>query len=123
VISGALLQHYCGAVFVFTLPLAAIALVMALLYVPSHVNESTNPIDNLGGVLSIVLVAALILASTSRPCPTRRPDPGAGGRRGGRDDRLRRAPASRRQPPLQLHIAGRRIFWVAALGGIIVFGR
>ena len=30
--------------------------------VPAHVNETTEPVDNLGGVLSVVLVAALILA-------------------------------------------------------------
>jgi EmrB/QacA subfamily drug resistance transporter len=124
VISGALLQHYWwGSVFVFTLPLAAIALVMALLYVPSHVNESTNPIDNLGGVLSIVLVAALILAINFAPVPN-----------AGVLTLVLAAVAvvatiafvvrQRRaaNPLYDLHIAGRRIFWVAALGGIIVFG-
>ena len=29
--------------------------------VPAHVNETTDPVDNLGGILSVVLVAALIL--------------------------------------------------------------
>ena len=35
-------------------------------FVPAHVNEGTEPVDNLGGILSLVLVGALILASTSR---------------------------------------------------------
>ena len=60
--SGILLEHFWwGSVFLLTLPLAVIALVLALVLVPSHVNESTEPVDHLGGVLSIVLVGALIL--------------------------------------------------------------
>ena len=47
--------------FLITLPLALIALGMALKFVPSHVNESTEPVDHMGGVLSIFLVGALIL--------------------------------------------------------------
>jgi MFS transporter, DHA2 family, multidrug resistance protein len=124
VVSGALLQHFWwGSVFLFTLPLAVVALVMALLYVPGHVNESTDPIDNLGGVLSIVMVAALILAINFAPVP------GKGGltltlaavtvvAAVAFVVRQRRAAS----PLYDLHIAGRRIFWVAALGGIIVFG-
>src|SRR5215218_1051137 len=60
--AGALLDHYWwGSVFLITLPLALIALVMALKLVPSHVNESSDPVDNLGGVLSALMVGALIL--------------------------------------------------------------
>ena len=47
--------------FLVTLPLAVVALVMALKFVPSHVNEATDPVDNLGGVLSALMVGALIL--------------------------------------------------------------
>ena len=62
-LSGALLEHFWwGSVFLVTLPLAAVALVMAVAFVPSHVNETTEPVDNLGGILSVVLVAALVLA-------------------------------------------------------------
>ena len=62
-LSGALLEHFWwGSVFLVTLPLAAVALFMAVAFVPSHVNEGTEPVDNLGGVLSVVLVAALVLA-------------------------------------------------------------
>ena len=45
-----------------TLPLAVVALVLAVRLVPAHVNESTDPVDNLGGLLSVVIIAALVLA-------------------------------------------------------------
>src|SRR5215204_7155213 len=62
-VAGALLEHFWwGSVFLVTLPLAAVALVMALVFVPAHVNEETNPVDNLGGILSVFLVAALVLS-------------------------------------------------------------
>jgi MFS family permease len=122
--SGAMLAHFWwGSVFLLTLPLAAVALALAFLYVPSHVNETTEPVDNLGGVLSVLLVAALILAINFAPVP---------------DEgtlvlvlaaialvaavaflaRQRRAPS----PLYDLRVAQRRIFWVAACAGIIVFG-
>ena len=41
-------------------------------FVPSHVNETTDPVDNLGGMLSVVLVGALDpRRSTSRRSRTR----------------------------------------------------
>src|ERR1044072_1569223 len=41
--SGILLEHFWwGSVFLLTLPLAVIALVMAVLLVPAHVNETTD---------------------------------------------------------------------------------
>ena len=71
-LAGALLEHFWwGSVFLVTLPLAAVALVMALLFVPSHVNEATDPVDNLGGILSVVLVAALVLAINFAALPSR----------------------------------------------------
>ena len=36
---------------------------------PAHVNETTDPVDNLGGILSVVLVGALILAINFAPVP------------------------------------------------------
>ena len=60
-----------GSVFLITLPLAGIALVMAVVFVPSHVNETTDPVDNLGGVLSVILVGTLILAINFAPVPNR----------------------------------------------------
>ena len=43
---------------------------MALVFVPAHVNEATDPVDNLGGILSVVLVAALVLSINFAPFPT-----------------------------------------------------
>jgi len=122
--SGLLLEHYWwGSVFLITLPLALIALLMALKLVPAHVNEATDPVDNLGGVLSVVLVAALILAINFAPVP-------------GETAlviglfaiaaaglvaffvRQRRAP----NPLYDLDAASRPTFWVAACAGLIVFG-
>jgi EmrB/QacA subfamily drug resistance transporter len=123
-VAGALLEHFWwGSVFLVTLPIVGVAFLMALLYVPSHVNEATEPVDNLGGVLSVVLVASLILAINFAPVP------GKGA--------LVLALAGitvaaviafvfrqrRAQNPLyDLHVAARPTFWVAALAGIIVFG-
>jgi MFS transporter, DHA2 family, multidrug resistance protein len=123
-IAGGLLVHFWwGSVFLVTLPLAVVALLAAITLVPSHVNESTDPVDNLGGVLSIVLVAALVLAINFAPVP------GEGavvagliviGVAAGIAFVIRQRRA--RSPLYDLHIAGRRIFWVAACAGIIVFG-
>ncbi|MEV7169774.1 MFS transporter [Streptomyces sp. NPDC093224] len=124
VVAGALLERfYWGSVFLVTLPLAVIALVMALLFVPAHANESTEPVDNLGGVLSVVLIAGLVLAINLGAVP------GQGALVVGLVVialaagvaffwRQRRAP----NPLYDLHIAARRTFWVAACAGIIVYG-
>jgi MFS transporter, DHA2 family, multidrug resistance protein len=123
-VAGALLERFWwGSVFLITLPLAVVALLMAYLFVPSHVNETTDPVDNLGGVLSVVLVGTLILAINFAPVPNK------GTLALGMAAvalaaliafaiRQRRA----RNPLYDLHVAGRRTFWVAACAGIIVFG-
>jgi hypothetical protein len=49
-------------VFLVTLPLAVIALVMAIKFIPSHVNETTAPVDNVGGVFSLIFLGTLTLA-------------------------------------------------------------
>jgi MFS transporter, DHA2 family, multidrug resistance protein len=123
-VSGALLQYFWwGSVFLITLPLAGAALVMAFLFVPSHVNETSDAVDNLGGILSVVLVGALILAINFAPVPNE----GtlvvglaaiAAAALLGFFIRQRRA----ENPLYDLNVAGRRVFWVAACGGIIVFG-
>ena len=123
-IAGALLEHFWwGSVFLVTLPLAAVALVLAVLLVPSHVNEETEPVDNLGGILSALLVGGLILAINFAPVP------GEGMLVIGLGAialaaavafviRQRRA----KNPLYDLHVAARPTFWVAACAGIIVFG-
>ena len=123
-LSGLLLQHfYWGSVFLITLPLAAVAIVLAWWLVPAHVNESTERVDNLGGVLSVVLVGALILAINFAPVPNARTLSFilaliAVAALGTFYVRQRRAA----NPLYDLDVAARRTFWVAAVAGIIVFG-
>jgi DHA2 family multidrug resistance protein-like MFS transporter len=123
-LSGLLLEHFWwGSVFLLTLPLAVVAILMAWFLVPAHVNEGTEPVDNLGGILSLVLVGALILAINFAPVPN------------GKTVALvlggialialiafylrqRRAA----NPLYDLDVAARPTFWVAAVAGIIVFG-
>ena len=79
--------------------------------------------DNLGGILSVVLVGALVLAINFAPVPNR----GALALGLGAVAlaalaafyiRQRRA----RNPLYDLDMAARRVFWVAACAGVIVFG-
>jgi EmrB/QacA subfamily drug resistance transporter len=123
-VSGALLTQFdWGSVFFITLPLALVALFMAWRYVPSHVNETSDPVDNLGGILSVLAIAALVLAINFAPVP--------------KEGTIVLATAivavaagvafvmrqrHAKTPLYDLKVAGRRIFWVAALAGIIVFG-
>jgi len=62
-------EFYWGSVFLITLPLAAVALVMAIFLVPAHVHETSDPVDNLGGILSVLMIAALVLAINFAPVP------------------------------------------------------
>ena len=69
-LAGALLEHFWwGSVFLITLPLALVALPLAVRLVPSHVNETSDPVDNLGGMLSALLVAGIVLAINLAPVP------------------------------------------------------
>ena len=122
--SGLLLEHFdWGSVFLLTLPLAVVAVFMAWRFVPAHVNETSEPVDNLGGLTSMVLVGSLILAINFAPVPNK-------------TTltlvllgiavvmliafyiRQRRAP----NPLFDLKIASRQTFWVGAVAGTIVFG-
>ena len=123
-ISGALLEQFdWGSVFFVTLPLAFVALYLAWRFIPAHVNETSDRVDNLGGVLSVLMVAALVLAINFAPVP------GAGAATIGLVVvavaavvafviRQRRVAT----PLYDFEVAGRRVFWVAACAGIIVFG-
>jgi MFS family permease len=122
--AGLLLSKvWWGSCFLITLPLIAVALPLAVRLVPSHVNEGTEPVDNLGGALSALLVGSVILAINFVVVPNE----------GALVITLvliavlgtvafvareRRAP----EPLYDLSVASRRIFWVAACAGIIVFG-
>jgi MFS transporter, DHA2 family, multidrug resistance protein len=112
-----------NSVFFVVLPVAVIALVMALKYLPSHMNETTEAVDNLGGILSLVLVGSFILAINFTPIPSM-----------WTTVVILAAIALialvlfvirqwRIENPLyDLKVAARPTFWVAAVGGIIVFG-
>ena len=123
-VSGALLEHFWwGSVFLVTLPLAALALILAVVLVPAHVNETSDPVDNLGGILSAVMVGALIVAINFAAVPDAHAAAiglaiVAVAAAAGFFIRQKRA----RFPLYDLAIAARRIFWVAAIAGIIVFG-
>jgi MFS transporter, DHA2 family, multidrug resistance protein len=123
-ISGILLEFFdWGSVFLVTLPLVAVALPMAIYFVPSHVNESTDPVDNLGGILSAVLVGALIISINFMPVPSEQALALALLAVAAVAGvafflRQRRAP----NPLYDLKVASRSTFWVAACAGIIVFG-
>jgi len=123
-LSGLLLEFFSwGSVFIITVPLAAAALFLANRNVPAHVSESTEKVDNLGGVLSAVMIGSLIIALNFATVPS-----------------LQTLAAGlaivavvavalfivrqRRvaNPLYDLKVARRRTFWVAACAGIIVFG-
>jgi MFS family permease len=124
VVAGALLEHFdWGSVFVITLPLVVIAFPLAAKVVPAHVHETTEPVDNLGGVLSVAMVAALVLAINFAPVPSKGTlalGLGAVALAALVAFVLRQRRAA--NPLYDLHVAARRIFWVAACAGIIVFG-
>ncbi len=123
-VAGWLLEHFWwGSVFLITLPLVVVAFLMAVAFVPSHVNETTDPVDNLGGVLSVVLVGTLILAINFAPVPNKGAlvlGLAAVAVAAGIAFLIRQRRAD--NPLYDLHVAGRRVFWVAACAGIIVFG-
>jgi MFS family permease len=113
-----LLEHfYWGSVFLLTLPLAVVALVHGLALRAGHVNEATEPVDNLGGVLSLVLVGALILAINFAPVPNEDADVVLAAVAIVAPRRFL-PPAARGQNPLyDLDVARAAAFWVAACAG------
>lgn len=123
-IAGLLLEWYWwGSVFLVTLPLALVALVLSGRSVPAHLNESRESVDHVGGVLSVAMVGALVVAINFAP------EPGALGVAlivlaaavlCGVLFVWRQRRAS--NPLYDLTIARRPLFWVAAVAGIIVFG-
>jgi MFS family permease len=123
-VAGILLERFWwGSVFLITLPIVVVAVPLARRCIPSHVNETADPVDNLGGFLSALLVGALILGINFVVVPN--------------EETLSISLAvlavaalvgfvlreRRTETPLyDLHIAGRRPFWVAACAGTVVFG-
>lgn len=125
--SGALLEHFdWGSVFLITIPIAVIALALAIKLVPSHINETTDPVDNLGGMLSIIMVGGVVLAINFVSMPGYGVTTAAMaviGVAAGLGFFLQQRRQGRIGNPLyDLRIASRRTFWVAGAAGIIVFG-
>jgi DHA2 family multidrug resistance protein-like MFS transporter len=91
--------------------------------VPAHVNEGTEPVDNLGGVFSVLMIGALILAINFSVVPNEGTLVAAlflavvalGVLFVWRQRRAENA-------LYDLRIARRPTFWVAACAGIIIFG-
>ncbi|WP_089245325.1 MFS transporter [Rhodococcoides kyotonense] len=122
--SGALLEKFhWGSVFIVTLPLALLALVLAVVLVPAHVNETTDAVDHLGGMVSVVFIAALVLGINFAPVQgmgTLAIGLGAIAVAAGTVFVIRQRRVE--SPLYDLNVARRRTFWVAAVAGIIVFG-
>jgi MFS transporter, DHA2 family, multidrug resistance protein len=112
-----------GSAFLIAAPVAALALVLVALYVPAHVEESSEPVDHVGGVLSTLAIAALVLGISTVFSPG---ESSFGAilliagvvLLGGFAWRQLRAS----NPLFDLRVARRRMFWVPATGGTIVFG-
>ena len=124
VIGGFMLERWAwGSVFLVTVPVAVVAFLLALRLVPAHVNETTERVDNVGGFLSAVLVGALVLGINFAAVPAGRTVAlglfavGAVALVAFVVRQLRVA-----NPLFDLAVASRRIFWVAACAGIVVFG-
>lgn len=123
-LAGYLLEHFgWGSAFALTVPIAVVALVLAIFFIPRALGEERTPVDHIGGVLSVIAIGLLTLGLHFVSVP-------ANVRFGlivlGVSVvafvlffwRQKRAP----NPLFDLAVASRRIFWVAALTGLIVFG-
>ncbi|WP_413247654.1 MFS transporter [Rhodococcus sp. Z13] len=123
-VAGALLEGFSwGSVFLVTMPLALVALAMTWVFVPSHVNESSEPVDHLGGLVSVVLVGALVLGINFLPTDGMQTVAVSAlviAAVAGILFVLRQHRAG--NPLFDLQVGRRRIFWVAAVAGIVVFG-
>lgn len=126
VIAGFLLEAYWwGSVFLIVVPVALVALVLVVLLrsIPAHVEETTDPVDHLGGVVSVFMIASFVLGIGTISS-------GSGLERSlGLIAialvlvvvfvvRQRRAAS----PLYDLTYAARTLFWVPAIAGMIVFG-
>ncbi|MBA4023779.1 MAG: MFS transporter [Gordonia sp.] len=124
VLSGGLLEVFSWhSVFLVTMPLAVIALFAAWRLVPADGGDASEKVDNLGGVFSILFIGAMVL------CLNFLPMAGAGlvaavlgavSVSAGIAFVIRQRHAS--TPLFDLKIAARPTFWVAAMGGVVVFG-
>lgn len=115
-------SFWWGSVFLITVPIAVVVFVLGLFVLPKHAGEDAKEVDNLGGVLSVIAVASLVVALQEVPSN----DWGSVGVLTAISIvafvlfflRQRRAP----RPLVDLHAAKATTFWVAAVAGTITFG-
>ena len=118
-----LLWFWWGSAFLLAVPFALAAFVLVLIFVPSHVAESSEPVDHVGGALSVFMIAALVLGLATVFAPDTATLGGILlaasvlliGVFGWRQ-------VTARSPLYDLSVARRRMFWAPATGGLIVFG-
>ena len=109
--------------FFITVPLAVIAIPLAWILIPAHVNETKASVDNLGGILSLVLIGTLILAINFAPVPGRMTISLVFGGIALVALALFYVRQRRAANPLyDLKVAARPTFWPGACAGIVIFG-
>jgi DHA2 family multidrug resistance protein-like MFS transporter len=110
-------------VFFIVIPLAVLAIFMALRNIPAHVNETTEKVDNFGGILTVILVGSFVLALnfiTSAQYKTTAIELLVVSAIASVVFIIRQRRA--KYPLYDLKLAARPTFWVAAVAGIIIFG-
>ena len=123
-LAGALLMFApWGWAFVIAIPFALPAIYLVWREVPGRVNETSEPVDHIGGVLSAAFIGALVLGINFITLP----DQSSTGLImfaialvSGVAFFWRQATV--REPLFDLKYAARSTFWVSAVSGIIVFG-
>jgi DHA2 family multidrug resistance protein-like MFS transporter len=60
-------SFWWGSVFLVSVPIAMLVVVLAGLWLPRHAGETSEPVDHLGGVLSVVSIGPLVLAISLVP--------------------------------------------------------
>lgn len=124
VVAGAVLAFLpWNAAFLFSIPLALVAVFIIVAAVPSHVAESNEAVDHLGGALSTLGIAAIVLSISLGFAP------------GGAGVGIallvaavvllglfawRQVKAA--NPLYDFAVARQRMFWAPAVGGLIAFG-
>ena len=123
-LSGLVLSRFWwGSCFLITVPLAFVALFLAARFVPAHINETTDSVDHLGGIFSVIGIIALVMAINfvSSPGDMKKAELYAIIAVVGLVAFFIRQRFAK-NPLFDLNVASRRIFWVAACAGMVVFG-
>jgi DHA2 family multidrug resistance protein-like MFS transporter len=116
-------RFWWGSVFLVSVPIAVLVVLLAGLWLPRHAGETNEPVDHLGGVLSVVFIGPLVLAISLVP------NYGFNGTVMGLFAaslvglvlfvlRQRRAPS----PLFDLKVLRARTFTIALVGGTITWG-